>query len=791
MATTVNLTRAGFAIISSKTGETNSNDHSSASFISHDSSPGQRTLLVKFANLSGNDLYREIQSATIRVQAEATGDTSIYKAYLRGGSLAKGFDPNTATHNNYGYFAGDRLGDEFGGSTTVSDEIPYYDAKDTIKYGFGVYGDADMTTISVRIYTNVSFSVVLENYAYQKISSKTVNGQSISASTVLSRQQPNTFMIELDKSSNKSMEIPEVSSVKFRYREKDADTYTEVNLGTELSYEMPGNLMPIGEMEIQWVVTDIMGHVETSDWTTVKTENQLLISTSPTGKAFVDRFQDALFGYTAYPGVVVNKFRYRKAGETVWTEKPVDNTLKGYTLPAGTITEGAQFEYAWVMTDRYGAEWQKSGYQFYTTDAISSCQIVEPVRTIVDADKRAMFRWRHIISTGSAQTKAELQSSRDGNTWADLATVESAETQLEFAGNTFSSGGWYWRVRTYNTDGVAGEWSAPAQFIAIGSPATPTITAEDHSPRPTIRWETNEQTAYEIGLDGITEKFYGSDKTWTSRAYLADGEHRITIRSQNQYDRWSTPGEIIITVVNNAGPEIKLVAAEGTLIWETSGEYDWYQIYRDLELIAETTERTYTDPVANGDATYQVRGCYDSSNNYGLSNAVETETRREYHQIYNLETGVTMIIQHCGLRNQTVSHSSTRDISMVHVPGLEYPVVERGEYRDLNINGAAVFFRREDAMTLEAMSGFLVCFMTPDGVNYTGVLNSVEITPMGLRTDCTFKLTKADGLAVEQTVSVPTFDIDVESGSLIMNTSDSYGGSVFAVNRMGDLEVRQ
>ncbi len=86
-------------------------------------------------------------------------------------------------------------------------------------------------------------------------------------------------------------------------------------------------------------------------------------------------------------------------------------------------------------------------------------------------------------------------------------------------------------------------------------------------------------------------------------------------------------------MLNNAGAEIILSAAGKTLAWETVGAYDRYQVYRDLKLIAETMERFYTDPVANGTATYQVRGCYDSSDHYGLSNAVETETQREYHEI--------------------------------------------------------------------------------------------------------------------------------------------------------------
>ena len=44
---------------------------------------------------------------------------------------------------------------------------------------------------------------------------------------------------------------------------------------------------------------------------------------------------------------------------------------------------------------------------------------------------------------------------------------------------------------------------------------------------------------------------------------------------------------------------------------------------------------------------------------------------------------------------------------------------------------------------------------------------------------------------MEQTVNLPAFDIDLETGSLIMTTSDSYAGPGFAINRLGDLEVRQ
>lgn len=781
MSKTVNLTRAGFAIISSEPGMEEFNDHTSGSVYLTDNNDGHKFLLVKFAGISGNDKYRKILSS--KVMLNGSSGASSGKGLLSYRMLLKEFRPENVTYKSFGISG-------FAGSTNIwfptETEIVLSEnqTKRLAQYGIGFDSRNDYKiTLSTTVNANITLS---DEYVYHKI--KSVSPLS---NATLSRQQPNTFSVETQPSTSYYIELPAVSSVKFRYRGKSAASYKEVDNGTAMSYEMPGNLMPNGEMEFQWAVTDILGHTETSGWTTVKTQNQLLISTSPTGNVFINRFKDAFFGYTAAPGVVVNTFQYRKIGETNWIKKAVDHTKNGLTLPAGTITKGAQFEYGWVMADRYGVAWEQNGYKFYTTDAISSCQIVEPMRTIVDSDKKAVFRWRHIISTGSDQTKAELQSSRDGSTWAALGTVEGAETELEFVEKTFTSGTWYWRVRTYNADDVAGEWSAAAQFIAIGSPTTPAITVLDYSPRPEIRWETSEQTAYEIGLDGVNEIIYGSDKTWKSRAYLADGEHRITVRSQNQYGRWSEPGEAIINVLNQTGPRIILSAAGKTLAWETVEAYDRFQVYRDLKLIAETRERFYTDPVANGVASYQVRGCYDSSNHYGLSNAVETETQREYHEIYNMETGVTMTIQHCGLRNQPVSRSSTRDISVVHVPGYEHPVVERGEYRDVNLNGAAVFFDREEAADFEAMSGCLVCFMTPEGMNYTGVLNSVETTPMGLRTDCTFQLTKADGEAVEQSVSLPAFDIDVETGSLIMTASDSYTGPGFTINRLGDMEVRQ
>ena len=123
-------------------------------------------------------------------------------------------------------------------------------------------------------------------------------------------------------------------------------------------------------------------------------------------------------------------------------------------MPAGTITDGANYEYCWVATDQFGVQWVSDWYTFNTIDATSTAEAASPVSALIDGDDDNIFTWRHIISTGSAQTKAELQKKTEDGDWESLVTVTGPETSTIIPGNSFTSGSWYWRVRTYNADSV-------------------------------------------------------------------------------------------------------------------------------------------------------------------------------------------------------------------------------------------------------------------------------------------------------------------------------------------------
>ena len=792
MSKTISLSRAGFAIISSVAGEQSFNDHSSPSFVVPPSTQrGDRCALVRFTDsISGEDRYREITGGLITISGNYSGSSGT--GTLSWGALDKSFDPQTVTYTSYGYLPTVfKIFPGFTGSATKTDDIDAVFTKSILTNGAAIGGDAGLGQLVV--YTNPSVSIYLGDIVHSKFDKSKiyVNGYSVKSYTVtLDRTAYGAFSFEpyVSVSSTKYLELPPIQTTKFRYRAPGAGSYTEVDLNGSTEYSMPGNLMPVGEMEFQFTLTDATGYTTSSDWYTVKTRNLPFISSSPSGNSFVNRYSPALFSYTAAAGVVVSAMRYRKV-DGAYTEVAVNDAQKGYTMPAGTIADGANYEYCWVAADQFGGQWVSDWYTFNTIDATSTAEAASPVSALIDGDDDNVFSWRHIISTGSAQTKAELQKKTEDGDWESLATVTGPETSTIIPGNSFTSGSWYWRVRTYNADSVAGEWSPEVQIIVVSTPTAPVITVVDNSPKPSITWQTSEQQAAEVTVDSSPTKIYGSGKAWTSPVYLADGEHTITVRAQNSYGRWSKPGAIALTVVNTPGPDITLQVSGRHLSW-TPGDYDYFTVYRNLVLIDTTDNTDYIDDGANGEASHQVRGCYDDSNFYGLSNIVSSTIILKYYKFRDLESGEALDVQHCGLRNQTVTHNNRRDVSLVHVPGYQHPIAERSEYRDVSVQGAAVFFNRADAQQFEAFSGRFVCIMAPGGDNYTGYLSSVEVTPIGQRRwDCTFSLTLADGQASYPGTGTPDFYLDFETGELMMGSSDSYDGPEVTINTFGSLEV--
>ena len=412
------------------------------------------------------------------------------------------------------------------------------------------------------------------------------------------------------------------------------------------------------------------------------------------------------------------KFRWRKSASDTVKEIAVPGTATSITIPANTFS-GDSIQWQLSVTANSGVTTTSDWMTLSLTDVDSTAVAVAPDRAVLDGSSDNVFKWEHVISTGTAQTKAELQQSTDGSTWTALATVTGAANTWTAPAGTFTSGTKYWRVRTYNSRGAAGAWSAATQFIVLAAPATPPVSIVSTEPRPEIRWQSDEQQAYQVEIDGVytSGTRFGTGKTWKAPFYLEDGSYTVRVRVQNEYGFWSPWGTAALPVTNVPGGAITLTAEggiEAALSW-TPGSFDYYLVYRDGVAIAKVTEPSYTDAASIGGVRYQVRGCYDNSDNYSLSEAVEVTVRTDKVRLYDMERGEWLHFLYDSSAHRSTGLTLTQDIQYVQLSGHTYPVAERSEFKSRALRIACVCADDAERQSLRALLGHLTCCKTPEG----------------------------------------------------------------------------
>lgn len=465
---------------------------------------------------------------------------------------------------------------------------------------------------------------------------------------------------------------------------------------------------------------------------------------SPSSGAFVNRFQKNTFTWDAEDDTDLTQVCFAEVKQTSavfeWRVKnastsktiSVSGATTACTVPANTFPSGT-LEWRVKVTANSGTTTTSAWQEITTTDVTPTAKPVSPSGIVIDATIVNRFSWKHIISTGTPQSKADLQWSADGTTWNTLATVAGENQYYDVPANKFTSGTKYWRVRTYNTDNMASEWSDKAEFIAINAPSAPSIVIQSTGPRPRITWQTSEQEAYQLTLSSgyASGTVYGTEKAWRSPVYLADGSYTVRVRVQNKYGMWSEWSTAALPVSHTEGEAITLSASESheaALTWQTAGSYDFYLIERDGVAIGRTVQKQYVDHTSIGSVTYRVRGCYADSDNYGLSNAMTAEILPDTAMICDLESGTWQRLPLSETILRTNRISRTAAISTVHLSGLAYPVAERTEFRDMAMQISCAFTakNRAAALALEALVGRLVCAKTTQGDMVTGYLTALE-----------------------------------------------------------------
>lgn len=465
---------------------------------------------------------------------------------------------------------------------------------------------------------------------------------------------------------------------------------------------------------------------------------------SPSAGAFVNRAQKNTFTWDAEDDTDLTQVCFAEVKQTSavfeWRVKnastsktiSVSGTTTACTVPANTFPSGI-IEWRVKVTANSGTTTTSAWQEITTTDVTPTAKPVSPSGIVIDATIVNRFSWQHIISTGTPQSKADLQWSADGTTWNTLATVTGENQYYDVPANKFTSGTKYWRVRTYNTDGTASAWSEKAEFIAINAPSAPSIVIQSTGPRPRITWQTSEQEAYQLTLSSgyASGTVYGTEKAWRSPVYLADGSYTVRVRVQNKYGMWSEWSAAALPVSHTEGEAITLsvdAAHEAALTWQTAGSYDFYLVERGGVAIARTVQKQYIDHTSIGSVTYRVRGCYANSDNYGVSNSDTVEVLPETNMICDLETGIWLEMRLSETQLRTNRTSFSAGVSTVHLAGLAYPIEERSEQRDRAMSVACAWphAQRAAALALEALVGRLVCLKDRYGNMVIGSLPSLE-----------------------------------------------------------------
>ena len=266
-------------------------------------------------------------------------------------------------------------------------------------------------------------------------------------------------------------------------------------------------------------------------------------------------------------------------------------------------------------------------YNIIYADIMPTATPIRPNKEYVAVDEQIEFEWSHSVDSGTDQTQADLQYSLNGGAWDTLAVVVGDSQTTTIPADTLPAGNLRWRVRTYNSDGVYGEWSDPVAFVGVGKPPAPTISSISQSSRPVVSWQSTGQFGYQVRLlkdDEViedSEETAGTVKQYKLRGFYPNGSYTIAVRIKNASGEWSGYSTLAFTlaVTPPATPTLTATAIQNAarLTLSTAAEHAY--LLRDGVMIADVTGLSvYDDYAALGLTAYTLRAV-DSSDNYADS----------------------------------------------------------------------------------------------------------------------------------------------------------------------------
>lgn len=261
-------------------------------------------------------------------------------------------------------------------------------------------------------------------------------------------------------------------------------------------------------------------------------------------------------------------------------------TTQSAIVPANTLPQG-EFEWRVSATNTAGivapfTEW----FLLTTIDQKPNKPAgLYPNTGSRDGTKPISFSWIHNAPLSTPQSAFEVQITYDGGTtWRNFSNkVTTATTQFNAAANTIlptdPTGRFGWRVRTYNSDDVASEWSDTAFFIVHPAPQPLNwISVESARSKPLARWTSLGQVGYQIqvllGQSIVYDsgEVFGISNEYRITEFLNNGVYTFQGRIKNIRGLWSDWRQRAVSI--NARHSLNITLRGETIEGGAAGEFD-------------------------------------------------------------------------------------------------------------------------------------------------------------------------------------------------------------------------
>ena len=312
-------------------------------------------------------------------------------------------------------------------------------------------------------------------------------------------------------------------------------------------------------------------------------------------------------------------FRWKQTGQSTIHTINVSGSKTEVTVPANTFT-GDSIQWQIQVTSDDGvlgvaSDW----FTLNTVDGTPTATPVSPIDAYVDASDDNIFQYRYSISTNTSPTRYEMQySANNGDSWVDFSSGDTSDTSVTIPKNTLPAGNLLWRVRSYNTDGVASTWSSPVQIVSKAAPPQPSLNIMKSTPRPLFQWQSDGQVSYRFWVQSgenilfDTKETPGTEKTIRLNDYLNQGTYTAYLWVKNSFGLKSPEATVSFGVdfTSPNAPSLSIETGDDKAILFINGSgFSKYYVFRDEILIGKLDAAgKWEDHTASGEHIYRVRG---------------------------------------------------------------------------------------------------------------------------------------------------------------------------------------